>query len=157
MDVTEGVGERELRTRIKRSFFFQPKRYIRKGNDKLRPLTRGRHSTVRSSSGPAEGYAVKKQKTKNKVGEWVNRLATTARLFSVIITPLQFHPSDLWENREFWGVWTRNLIFTHTSNGWRAIPATNTRREAHDWDLNFKRSLVFFLVFFNCECGSCGL
>lgn len=49
MDVTEGVGERELRTRIKRSFFFQPKRYIRKGNDKLRPLTRGRHSTVRGA------------------------------------------------------------------------------------------------------------
>lgn len=113
-------------------------------------------AVLSSSSGPAEGYAVKK--TKNKVGEWVNRLATTARLFSVSITPLQFHPSDLWENREFWGVWTRNLIFTHTSNGWRAIPATNTRREAHDWDLNFKRSLGgFFVFFFNCECGSCGL
>lgn len=34
------------------------------------------------------------------------------------------------------------FIFTHRSKGWRAVPATNAHREAHDWYLGFKGSFI---------------
>lgn len=155
MDVTEGVGERELRTRIKRSFFSNPNDISVKETTNCglwREDGIQQCAVLSSSSGPAEGYAVKK-KQGGGVSESTGDDSTPLRCShnaAAVSSIGSVRKTVSFEEfaQEMWFLRTRLTDDAQSRPRMRIVRRTT--------EILISKEVLFF-CFFNCECGSCGL